>query len=491
VSRHLPEFADLIGRLDEPRPRVFATDAVQRGDVFAARVAALADALAAGGAARIASRLDNGADWLALDLAIRRLGAVHVPLPTFFSDGQIAHALAGSGADTLVLPAAAAPQAAIALDAGLARVALPSPPPVALPAGTACITYTSGTTGTPKGVCLDATALLTVATSLAEAARPLAPRRHLCLLPLSTLLENVAGIYAALIAGAEIAVPSLAEIGYSGAAGLDVSKLLACLLRYQPHSAIVLPQLLAALVGAIERGAPRPESLRFLAVGGARVAPALLARAAALGLPVYEGYGLSECGSVVCLNRPGAIRPGSVGRPLPHARVEVVDGELIVDGVRCLGYLGADGPPPGPIATGDLGHVDADGYVFVTGRRSQVFITAFGRNVSPEWVESELLAHPAFVQAAVFGEARPFNVAVVVSQAGDAALERARVAVNRGLPDYARIGALVRAERPFGVADGLLTANGRPRRSAIAARYAEAITACYANAPEFSEGAYE
>jgi len=91
----------------------------------------------------------------------------------------------------------------------------------------------------------------------------------------------------------------------------------------------------------------------------------------------------------------------------------------------------------------------------------------------------------------VFGEARPFNVAVVVSQAGDAALERARVAVNRGLPDYARIGALVRAERPFGVADGLLTANGRPRRSAIAARYAEAIAACYANAPEFSEGAYE
>lgn len=491
MSLRLPDFADLIGGLDEPRPRVFASGAVHRGDVFAARVASIADALAAAAATRVASRLDNGPDWLALDLAIRRLGAVHVPLPTFFSDGQIAHALAGSGADALVLPAAAAPPAATALAAGLARLALTPPSPVALPAGTVCITYTSGTTGTPKGVCLDATALLTVAASLAEAARPLAPRRHLCLLPLATLLENVAGLYAALIAGAEIAVPSLAEIGYSGAAGLDVSTLLACLHRYQPHSAIVLPQLLAALVAAIERGAPRPASLRFLAVGGARVGPALLARAAALGLPVYEGYGLSECASVVCLNRPGAIRPGSVGRPLPHARVEVVDGELIVEGVRCLGYLGAEGPPPGPIATGDLGHVDADGYVFVTGRRSQVFITAFGRNVSPEWVESELLAHPAFVQAAVFGEARPFNVAVVVSPADDTALERARVAVNRRLPDYARIGSLVRAARPFGVADGLLTANGRPRRAAIGAHYADAIAACYANAPEFSEGACE
>ena len=84
-----------------------------------------------------------------------------------------------------------------------------------------------------------------------------------------------------------------------------------------------------------------PPSLKFVAVGGASVAVELLERAAAVGLPVYEGYGLSECASVVCLNTPAARRPGSVGRPLPHARVRVdADGQLMVSGVTMRGYLG-------------------------------------------------------------------------------------------------------------------------------------------------------
>jgi acyl-CoA synthetase (AMP-forming)/AMP-acid ligase II len=371
---------------------------------------------------------------------------------------------------------------AVSLDDGLLLQPL-SPAAVALPAGTAVVTYTSGTTGAPRGVCLDAAALLTVADALAEAAAPLGPRRHLCLMPLSTLLENVAGLYAALRSGAEIAVPSLAAIGYSGAAGLDVPTLLDCLHRHRPESAIVLPQLLLALTMAGERGARLPDSLKFLAVGGARVGAGLIARAQAQGLPVYEGYGLSECGSVVCLNRPGAARAGSVGRPLPHARVQVREGELYVEGVRCLGYLGADGPPPGPIATGDLGHIDADGFIHVTGRRRNMFITSYGRNVSPEWIESELTQHPAFAQAAVFGEARPQNIAVVwprMPDADDAALRVALAEVNRALPDYARVRDLVRADVPFSFAEGLLTANGRPRHDAILARYGAAVDACHA-----------
>jgi acyl-coenzyme A synthetase/AMP-(fatty) acid ligase len=211
---------------------------------------------------------------------------------------------------------------------------------VDLPAGTACITYTSGTTGQAKGVCLDADTLVSVAGAVLSATASLNPRRHLCLMPLATLLENVAGAYAALLSGAQVALPPLAEIGYTGAAGLDVPTLLACLHRYQPESAILLPQLLLALVSAAEQGQALPASLRFLAVGGGRVGPRLLARAAALGLPVYEGYGLTECASVVCLNRPGASLPGSVGQPLGHARVQVRDGELLVEG-----------PAPSPPAT--------------------------------------------------------------------------------------------------------------------------------------------
>lgn len=476
--------------------RVLWRDGALTGDALHARVVRIADALHAAGAQRIASRLDNGPDWLALDLAIRELGRVHVPLPTFFTSEQVAHALRDCGADALVLaadaalaePPAATPAASPTEHLRLYRLApaaMPLPP--ALPPNTACITYTSGTTGTPKGVCLDVDALYAVARSLCDATAPLAPRRHLCLMPLSTLLENVAGVYAALMSGAEIAVPSLGEIGYRGDGGLDIPALLACLHRYRPESAIAVPQLLLALTAAAEQGAAPPDSLRFLAVGGARVGQALLARAHAVGLPAYEGYGLSECASVVCLNRPGAERPGSVGKPLPHARVFAVDGELWVEGVRSLGYLGeADATTTtGPLATGDLGEIDEDGYVYVTGRRKHMIITSYGRNFSPEWVESELQQHPAIAQAVVYGEARPFNVAVVWPRdpaLDPPALRSALDEVNRGLPDYARVRETVRADAPLRAADGLLTANGRPRREAIYARYREPIERRYRDA---------
>ena len=494
-GRAVNAFAALLDSLQGSAPRVLWNGGAWSDDALGERVRALADALAAAGAQRIASRLDNGATWLALDLAIRERDVVHVPLPTFFSPAQVAHALTSSGADALIVPAGAplpdafadCPAQPLGEELTLLRLA---PTPIALPAGTACITYTSGTTGAPKGVCLDAASLLAVARSLADAAAPLAPKRHLCLMPLSTLLENVAGLYAALLSGAEIAVPPLAEVGYTGASGLDVPTLIACLHRYRPESAILLPQLLLALVVAAEHGATLPDSLKFLAVGGGRVGPALLARAEALGLPVYEGYGLSECASVVCLNRPGASRMGSVGRPLPHARVVAIDGELFVEGVRSLGYLGEDGLPSGTlsqnmIATGDIGHIDADGYVHITGRKKHLFITSFGRNVSPEWVESELLQHAAFAQAIVCGEAQPFNVAIVRprrADSDDAALLEALREVNRGLPDYAQVRDIVRADAPFSFADGLLTSNGRPRRDAILARYRVALDARYAAA---------
>lgn len=487
------DFATLAAGLRGGGIRVLSGEATLSGDALSEWDKQLADQLHAAGLHRVASRLDNGPAWLALDLAIRRLGGVHIPLPTFFSAGQVTHALRSSGAQAVVTaegestPIGAAAQDRLPLAPGLVAWRLHADAPD-LPRGTACITYTSGTTGQAKGVCLDAAGLLTVAGSLVDASRPLSPRRHLCLMPLSTLLENVSGLYAALLSEAQIAVPPLAEIGYTGSAGLDVPRLLACLHRYQPESAILLPQLLLALVSAAEQGHRLPASLRFLAVGGGRVGPRLLARAAALGLPVYEGYGLTECASVVCLNRPGALRPGSVGRALPHARVSVVAGELHVDGVRCLGYLGEDGPPPGPIATGDLGHIDDEGFVHVTGRSKNVFITAFGRNVSPEWVESELLQHPAFAQAVVWGEARPQNVAVVFPRRAGASRDDLRAAlgeVNAGLPDYARVSDVVLADTPFSAADGLLTPNGRPRRDAILHRYADAIARCYP--PSFSD----
>jgi len=258
---------------------------------------------------------------------------------------------------------------------------------------------------------------------------------------------------------------------------------MACIARYRPESMILVPQMLVGLVQAIEGGVPRPDSLRFIAVGGARVGAGLLARARQLGLPVHEGYGLSECASVVCLQRPGGRVSAGVGPALDHARISIsADGEVLVGGPRMLGYVGRERPAAGAWATGDLGTLDADGCLHITGRRRDVFITAYGRNVSPEWVEAELLQHAAIAQAVVYGEARPWNVAVIVPARDDlpaSAIERAVESANRGLPDYARIGAWVRAREPFHPGNGLGTANGRPRRAPIWQRHAAELDALY------------
>jgi long-chain acyl-CoA synthetase len=237
------------------------------------------------------------------------------------------------------------------------------------------------------------------------------------------------------------------------------------------------------LVEIATAGGELPDSLRFIAVGGAPVSRRLLERAQALGLPVFEGYGLSEAASVVTLNTPQAHQLGSVGKPLPHVRLRIAeDGEIHVAGAVCAGYLGEpDGVPGDDWPTGDIGYLDAEGFLHLTGRKKHIFITAFGRNVSPEWVEREVLVEPAIAQVVVFGEARPFNAAIIVPRPGSAiqAVRAAIDATNRRLPDYARIRRFLLAEEPFSVENGLLTGTARPRRAEIAARYAESIQSLY------------
>ncbi|MCY1283248.1 2-succinylbenzoate--CoA ligase [compost metagenome] len=313
-----------------------------------------------------------------------------------------------------------------------------------------------------------------MAHELEVASRASAPAHYLAVLPLAVLLENL-GIYAALLAGACVTLLPQRQLGIRGASGVDWPKLLATLVLSGAESLILVPQLLLGLVTAIERGHLGAGQFRFVAVGGARVSPDLLTRAASVGLPVFEGYGLSECASVVCLNRPGANRPGSVGRPLPHVRVRLADdGEVQVSGCALLGYLGEP-----PFAgewwpTGDLGEFDADGYLHLKGRRKHQFITSFGRNVNPDWVEAELTQRGVIAQAFVHGEGLPGNLALLWPldpACTDQALADAVASANSSLPDYARIKAWHRLERPFSTADGLLTANGRPRREAILAHY--------------------
>lgn len=462
-------------------------------------VSALAAALEHHDIGSLALVVDNGPAWILADLAAMRASVPIVPVPHFFSHRQIDHLFRTAGINAVITDR---PEAVYALceaigighirpveirEGGVQLYLFQlTVSPVALPARTAKVTFTSGSTGEPKGVCLSLQSMTTVAHALAEVTGARESDRHLSLLPYATLLENVGGIYAPLLSGATIIAPSLAAIGLSGAAGLDVARLVGMLDRSGATTCIMIPQMLHALAAAVAAGVPKPASLRYVAVGGAPVSHSLLEQCRALGLPVFEGYGLSEAASVVAVNREGANRPGSVGQLLPHVSIRFADdGEILVAGTLFAGYLG-DATPLGHYwPTGNIGYLDEDGYLYLTGRKKHIFITAFGRNVSPEWVERELSIEAVVGQCCVFGEAQPFNVAVIVPRAnGNASvvadlISEAVANANARLPDYARVTSWIVADEPFTVESGLWTGTGRPRREQIFSRYHEAIDACY------------
>lgn len=445
-----------------------------------AAVIATAAALKDSGIRTLGLLLDNSPAWVIVDLAALHAGIRVIPLPTFFSRQQIAHVIRDTGIDALFTDEHTPGWQ------GFTQRTSPVPGTVMLqatrdaaadiyPAGTAKVTFTSGTTGQPKGVCLDSAAMRSVAESIVTAAADSGIDRHLCLLPLALLLENITGVYAPLLAGATVILPTSQQRGLLGSQQLDIGQLFACLQTWQPHSLVLVPQMLKAMTIAASRGLPLPESLRFVAVGGARVSPEQLHEARQAGIPVYEGYGLSECASVVTLNLPGEDRPGSVGKPLPHARLRIAaDGEIHVAGATLLGYAGQSPQADAWYATGDLGFIDADGFLHLTGRRRNAFITAYGRNVNPEWPESELSRFPEIAQVFVFGEARDSNIAIIQPAApgiSDAAIRHCVNTANELLPDYARIHDWLRADAAFSVDNGQLTASGKPRRDAVWSGY--------------------
>jgi long-subunit acyl-CoA synthetase (AMP-forming) len=131
----------------------------------------------------------------------------------------------------------------------------------------------------------------------------------------------------------------------------------------------------------------------------------------------------------------------------------------------------------GHLPTGDIGWRDEDGYLYITGRKKNLFITSFGRNVSPEWIEGELTAEPSILQAAVFGEARPSNIAILCAsgQADTDSIGAAVALANQRLPDYARIERWFMASEPFSIHNNQATANGRLRRENIAAAYRDQL----------------
>jgi len=443
---------------------------------------------------------DSSIDWVLTDLACLTLGRVLIPAPLFASAVQMQHLLHSTGAGFLLTDqpidlsqaqwqgfslvarwrGLQVYQTSITVRAG----------GLVIPAGCQKITFTSGSTGDPKGVCLAAATQLAVAQSLVNRIGLTKPR-HLCLLPLSLLLENIAGVYAPLLCGGEVLLCRDRVRGFAGSQLVAPQQLLGLINQSAPDSLILVPELLQLLVQAAQQGWPVPSSLKFIAVGGAKVAVDVLRAAASLRLPVYQGYGLSECGSVVALSAVSAIEGSasqlqSVGRVLPHLQVRIVDSEIQVR-TAFLGYLGQpDSQQLDWVATGDLGYFNEQGDLVVSGRRKNLLISSFGRNISPEWVEAELTKcsrdNAALVQQAiVVGDSQPYCVALLYAApaVSDSVLADFVALVNQSLPDYAQVRAYHRLVQPLSQADGYLTSNGRPKRTFINAAFAEVVAGLY------------
>ncbi|MGB2712053.1 MAG: AMP-binding protein, partial [Conexibacter sp.] len=231
--------------------------------------------------------------------------------------------------------------------------------------------------------------------------------------------------------------------------------------------------------------------LREAWCGAAPLARDVLELLFAAGVPVYEGYGLTETAAASTLGTAGRMRLGTVGRALPGIDVRLHEGEILLRGPNVFRDYYRDPEATatvqrdGWLHTGDLGEVDADGYVRVTGRIKDVIITSGGRNVIPGPWEDELRRSPLVEEVVVLGDRRPFLVALVVPAAPstdtiEAAVAACVAAANASRPRWAQVRRFALLDRPLSREAGELTVTGKVRRPTVASRHAALLDALYA-----------
>ncbi len=381
------------------------------------------------------------------------------------------------------------------------------------PGALACLIYTSGTGGVPRGVMLPHRAVLANCRGAFKLVRPLRLRDevYLSFLPISHSYEHTAGQF------------FLTSLGTEMVYARGVEHLAADMLAVRPTIMTIVPRVLEVIRGrilanvarekpwkqalfarALAIGSRRAEGarlslaerladpilerlvrrkvrarfggrLRAAMSGGARLEPEVWRFYLGLGIELLQGYGQTEAGPVISANTTGALRVGSVGRPLAGVEVRIAgDGEILVRGDLVMdGYWGRPDETravlhDGWLHTGDIGALDADGFLTITDRKKDMIVLSGGENVSPARIEGMLVAQPAIAQAVVLGEGRPGLSALVVAAEGfdDVAVAASVNEVNKRLSVTERIRkhAVV---PPFTLEDRTLTATQKVRRHVV------------------------
>ncbi|MGW6269941.1 AMP-dependent synthetase/ligase [Streptomyces sp. NPDC055060] len=251
--------------------------------------------------------------------------------------------------------------------------------------------------------------------------------------------------------------------------------------------------------------------IRWAVTGGAPIAPHVVDFLRACGVEFYEGYGMTESAGVISLNHPGAVRYGTVGRPVEGCEVRIADdgevlarGEMIFPGYHANPEATREAlDDEGWLHTGDLGALDADGYLTITGRKKDLIITSGGKNLTPSLSELAIQRSRFVSRAVMVGDNHPYPVALITLDAeeisGWAAREGVRPtepfsrdprvralvgeaveAVNATVSRPARIRDFALLDEDFTVESGLLTPSLKVRRRAVTERYAAQIDDLYA-----------
>ena len=433
---------------------------------------------------------DNGPDWVVTYLAVSFLGGTVVPVDPQTPSEEVARIAVFTRAaglvaatDHLAATRAAGRWKGLCIDwstgeADAVAKAVTSPAPFSEPAIddqlAASIIFTSGVRVDPRGVILTHENLISDLLGLSEAQGLVSDDRLLSLLPLHHGLEFTGGLLLTLWSGATTSYFD---------APLNSRRILETIRDRNITALLAVPRILKILMDRVLRldgGTEGPNAailrkLRLIASGGAPLDGDLFDAYARAGLTIHEGYGLTEAGPIVTVNPPGGSRRGSVGLPIPGVEVRIdgagdaEDGEILVRGPTVMrGYL--DRPEltaqvlvDGWLHTGDLGRLDVDGYLTITGRRRDLIVTGAGKNVYPAEVEYLYADLPHTVELAVVGvpSARTLGeevhgIAVLSSSARDLDLDevtdlvRQRVyAVSRDLPTYQRIAQVHVWQRPL------------------------------------------
>ena len=329
---------------------------------------------------------------------------------------------------------------------------------------TCAIMFTSGTTGFPKGVMLSHKNLVYSATSVHVACPT---TKMFCCLPIYHGFCFTANITKSICRGKTVCVND------------NLANIVENLRLFRPDSIIAVPQIVKKLMnGALKYAAAKPELSERDAVnqflggniidiisGGAPLDAALNERFNATGILVLNGYGMTECSPIISNNSVGSYRHGSVGMPIPCMDVKIVNGEILAKGPSVMqGYYKNPEATAevftedGYLHTGDLGHFDEDGFLYITGRCKNLILLDNGENVSAEMLEDRFSYEPIVQEVVCFGEDGVIYAEIYPNKEYiqsnnitdvDAAMTEMLMRVNSGLAAFQRVSAFILRDTPF------------------------------------------